>query len=148
VVVSETRACEVETILRAAEEWAASRGDVVALALVGSCARGAAREDSDVDLVVLTNHPAAYTQHDEWVTGLAPDSTLVRTGDWGAVTERRLLLPSGLEVEVGFALPAWASVDPLDPGTRRVARDGLRPLHDPSGVLAALSAASQEPQPS
>ena len=34
--------------------------DICGLALVGSWARGTARADSDVDLVVLTSHPDRY----------------------------------------------------------------------------------------
>lgn len=37
--------------------WAASRDVVVAVALVGSYARGEARPDSDVDVVISTNDP-------------------------------------------------------------------------------------------
>lgn len=66
---------------------------------------------------------------------------------WGPLTERRLLLEDGLEVEVGIAEPAWAATDPVDPGTRRVVTDGLRILHDPDGRLAALAIAASAGQP-
>ncbi len=45
------------------------------------------------------------------------------------------------EVEIGFAHPAWAEVDSLDPGTQRVVADGCRILHDPDRLLARLCAA-------
>jgi uncharacterized protein len=51
------------------------------------------------------------------------------------------VLRSGLAVEFGFVPPNWASVDPADPGTARVVRDGCSPLVDPEGALARLSAA-------
>jgi hypothetical protein len=57
---------------------------------------------------------------------------------WGAVTEHRLLLVSGLEVELNLASPDWAAVEPVDPGTARIVRDGARILHDPQGLLAML----------
>ena len=38
--------------------WAASQPDIVAVGLAGSHARGAARPDSDVDLVILSTDPA------------------------------------------------------------------------------------------
>ncbi len=44
-------------------------------------------------------------------------------------------------LEIGFARPAWAKVDPLDPGTRRVVADGCRILHDPDRLLSRLCAA-------
>jgi hypothetical protein len=110
---------------------------VVALALVGSWVRGEARADSDVDLVLLTHDPARYTAADDWALALgAPGVT--RTASWGAITERRIVLPSGLEVEVGVGRPSWASTAPLDAGTARVVADGLRALHDPSALLTRL----------
>jgi predicted nucleotidyltransferase len=139
--VSSQREREVEALLDRAAGWARARPDVVALALVGSWARGAERPDSDVDLVVLTDDPAAYLEHDEWVEALAPGAELVRTGDWVAIVERRLRLSSGLEVEVGIGRTSWAEAHPVDPGTKRVVRDGMRPLYDPCGVLAALQRA-------
>lgn len=57
------------------------------------------------------------------------------------MTERRVRLDSGVEIEFGFTQPTWASVDPVDAGTHRVVRDGLRPLFDPAGLLARLVAA-------
>jgi uncharacterized protein len=133
----------VERLLERAVAWARERPDVRGLALVGSWARGSARSDSDVDLVVLTSHRDCYLATDEWTTALGADRVL-RTQAWGPLTERRLLLEGGLEVEVGIADPAWAATDPVDPGTRRVVTDGLRVLHDPDGRLAALAAAASE----
>lgn len=61
----------------------------------------------------------------------------MRTEGWGSLTERRVVLRSGLEVETGFVAPIWASVDPVDPGTGRVVGEGLSPLVDPKGVVGA-----------
>ncbi|HEX8863682.1 MAG TPA: nucleotidyltransferase domain-containing protein [Actinomycetes bacterium] len=137
---AEARRAEVEAFLRRAGEWAARRPDVVALALVGSYARGADRPDSDVDLMVLTTGPARYLDREDWIGELGAER-LVATRWWGPVTERRLLLPSGLEVEVGVAPPSWAAVDPVDAGACRVMTDGNRVLYDPAGLLAAFIAA-------
>ena len=63
----------------------------------------------------------------------------------GPLTERRLLLKGGLEVEVGIAEPSWAATDPVDPGTRRVVTDGLRILHDPDRRLAPLAVVAGRP---
>ena len=138
VGVSRARTREVEAFLDRAAGWAATRNDLLAAALVGSWARGSPQDDSDVDLLLLTTDPDVYTQHEEWVCGLAPGADLIRTQDWKAITERRLALSSGLEIEVGVGVPSWASTDPVDPGTRRVVGAGLRPLYDPTELLAAL----------
>jgi hypothetical protein len=142
-VTSPGRRREVDDILGHAAAWGAERADIVAIALVGSWARGTERPDSDVDLVVLTDDPSAYTERDDWVETLAPGAELVRTGDWQAIVERRIRLPSGLEVEVGVGRPAWAATSPVDPGTRRVVRDGMNALYDPRDLLAALRAATK-----
>ncbi len=131
---------QVEQVLDRARRWAMGRADVVAVALVGSWARDAARPDSDVDLVVLTTDQAPYLDRDDWIGGLVADR-LVMTRSWGPLTERRLVLPSGLEVEVGIAPPSWAAADPVDEGTHQVITDGVRVLHDPEGLLATLIAA-------
>jgi hypothetical protein len=43
-----------------------------------------------------------------------------------------------LVVEVSVGRLSWASTTPLDPGTRRVAQDGLHALLDPEQRLARL----------
>jgi predicted nucleotidyltransferase len=140
-VASQERISEVDAFVSALVQWAAERSDVVALAVVGSWARGTARADSDFDVVLLTDDPSAYLEREDWIAALAPGAELFRIGDWGAIAERRFVLRSGLEVEVGVGLPSWADTAPVDPGTRAVVRDGLRPLFDPRGLLAKLVAA-------
>ena len=132
----------IEQLLERAVAWARQHPDIRGLALVGSWARGSARADSDVDLVVLTTASDRYLDDDAWTAALG-HARVVRTRAWGPLTERRLLLDGGLEVEVGVTGPAWAATDPVDPGTRRVVTDGLRILHDPDGQLATLAAATQ-----
>jgi predicted nucleotidyltransferase len=141
-MVSNERRQEVEAFIRKATEWATTRDDLVAAAIVGSWARDAARDDSDVDLVLLTNDPTLYTEDQEWILGLAPDARLLRTVEWGAMIERRLLLRSGLEIEIGVERPSWARTRPVDPGTRRVVQNGFMAIFDPQGLLTALVAAS------
>jgi aminoglycoside 6-adenylyltransferase len=141
---SDDRRAEVEDLLERMTVWAARRPDVVALALVGSYARDDAAAVSDVDLVLLTDDPASYTVDDEWIVDVGAARAFGPV-PWGVVTERRLVLPSGLEVEVGVARPSWASNDPVDAGTRRVVRKGFRILYDPAGRLAALQEACDRP---
>jgi predicted nucleotidyltransferase len=143
-VVTAERRTEVEQVLARARGWAARRPDVVAVALVGSWAYGRARMVSDVDLVVLTTDKPSYLSGEWWLAELG-GVRIVRTRDWGPLyTERRFVLPSGLEVELGVAPPAWASADPPDPSICAHIRDGsLVALHDPDGVLARLIEACQ-----
>ena len=122
--------------------WALRQDDIVAAAVVGSWARGSARMDSDLDVVVLTTHPGQYVADDRWIAAaVGQDASVVRTQEWGPLTERRVRLSSGLEVEFGFVAPSWAAQDPVDPGTARVVRDGFEPLVDEDGMLARLMTA-------
>ncbi len=99
-----------------------------------------------MDVVLLTDEPARYTDAEEWVDALGGVG-LVRTQSWGAITERRFALPSGLEVEVGVGRPSWARIAPLDKGTRSVVTGGMRVLYDPDRLLAKLLAECQRPTP-
>lgn len=120
-----------------ARDWAAARPDVVAVGLAGSWARGEARADSDADLVILTIEPRRYLEDEAWVRELG-GLRVVETQAWGPLTERRFVLPSGLEVEAGIVPTSWASTDPIDSGTLGVVRDGFRVVYDPEGLLARL----------
>jgi predicted nucleotidyltransferase len=140
-VISPERAAETEDVIHHVTRWAGDRSDIVGLLLVGSCARNAARPDSDIDLILLTRDTTRYSDL-AWADELAVGE-LIRTQSWGAITERRFVTASGLEVEIGIGRPDWASVNPVDPGTRRVVTDGARILHDPTGILATLLRACQ-----
>lgn len=129
-----------ETFIDQAARWAAGQPLVAALALVGSWARGTARPDSDVDLILLTIDPQAYLNDRRWlaVFGVVEQVT---EEDWGRVRSLRVVYRHGLEVEFGLTTPDWAETQPVDPGTARVVRDGMRSLYDPAGILQALQAA-------
>lgn len=45
----------IDQSLTELREWAAKQNDITGVLLVGSHARGQAREDSDVDVVILAN---------------------------------------------------------------------------------------------
>ena len=108
--------------------WAPDRPDILGVGVAGS------------KLILLAEDVTAYTQHADWIDALGA-SRVVRTERRGRLTERRLALRSGLELEVAVAEPSWASVVPLDPETRRLVENGFRILHDPHGLLRALVAA-------
>ena len=135
---TDARRTEVEGLLEVVLKWASARQDVRGLALVGSWACGTAHMESDVDLVLLSCRVERYTEDDAWIRDLGCES-IAGTSAWGALMERRLRMPSGLEVELGVVPPYWAAIYPLDSGTRSVVEDGMRVLHDPDGLLRALA---------
>jgi uncharacterized protein len=124
--------------------------DIRGVALVGSHARGTARPDSDIDLIVLAERPSDFRADASWLGMIdwSQAATQVETWqdkDYGAVWSRHVLLATQLELEISFAPPSWASVMPLDAGTRQVVAEGCRVLHDPDGLLAELCSALSAP---
>ena len=129
----------VRTLLTAVRAWAADRPDVVAVALVGSWARGDARPDSDVDLVLIVRDVAGYLAFPAWLAAFGrPDDTAREA--YGAAPSLRVWYADGPEVEFLLATPVWCETDPVDPGTAEVVRGGLVPVYDPEGVLGRLVA--------
>jgi predicted nucleotidyltransferase len=127
---------EVEDLIERVTRWADDRDDVAGLLLVGSRARGTARPGSDIDLVLITNELDGYADG-RWADELNLGD-LIGARSWGPITERRFRTGIGLEVELNIGSADWASVDPVDSGTRRVVTDGARILLDPEGMLADL----------
>jgi len=116
--------------------WASMQPDLKAVALVGSYARDAATEGSDVDLLILAGDVAKYTRNQSWVS-LFGEVTECREEDWGRVTSLCTFYKDGLEVEYGFTTPDWADM-PIDAGSLRVVADGMKVLYDPLGILSAV----------
>jgi predicted nucleotidyltransferase len=112
--------------------WASDQPDVQGLALVGSYARGAAREDSDIDLVILTDQPQKYLDDIQWVERFGTVEKH-QTEDYGKLTSLRVWYQNGVEVEYGLTTPDWAAT-PLDAGTREVILGGMIVLFE-RGIL-------------
>lgn len=136
--LSSERQHEVADVVTAARRWAQGDDRVAAVALVGSWAGGSPRVGSDVDLVVLSARPGALLDDRNWYDAFGPVE-LVRAGRFGAVAERRLRRPSGLEVEVCIGSCDWARTTPIDPGTRQVVEDGLEVVFDAQHLLGDLA---------
>src|SRR5688572_4282517 len=129
----------VDPFLTELRQWVKSQDEIVGVLLVGSHARGQAREDSDVDVVLLARAPTRYLEVHSWMEQFGAVAR-VEEEDWGNVTSLRVWYSGGLEVEFGWTEPDWAALPP-DPGTEQVVKDGAAILFDPKGVLAALLAA-------
>ena len=57
----------VKRLLDGVTKWASERESILAVALVGSQARGTASACSDVDLIILTQDPDAVLRDTAWV---------------------------------------------------------------------------------
>jgi len=58
----------VSDFLKSLVEWAKNEPDLLALALVGSHARGEASPQSDVDLILLLRNPKEYRKDRNWIS--------------------------------------------------------------------------------
>ncbi|MBZ0300217.1 MAG: nucleotidyltransferase domain-containing protein [Anaerolineae bacterium] len=131
---------DIRAFLEQLDQWLAQESAISAVLLVGSHARGAARADSDIDLVLMADDPTVYLQDPRWLTVFGQVNR-AEVEDWGMVQSIRVFYADGLEVEFGLTTSQWAAVDPVDAGTEGVVRDGARILLDRPGQLAALLAA-------
>jgi predicted nucleotidyltransferase len=83
--------------------WASERVDVHGLALVGSHARGAARDESDIDLVILTDQPGSYLDDLHWIEHFgAAEKHQIK--DYVKLRSVRVWYQNGLEVEYGITV--------------------------------------------
>lgn len=133
----------IDALLSDVAAWAKGDPRIEAVALVGSYARGSAQPDSDVDLVILSAEAASFVEDTRWAARFG-NVRRQEVEEWGAVTSVRVHYEAGSEVEFGFAGPAWAS-QPVDPGTRRVVRRGMRVISDRSGLLRGLQVIAGDP---
>lgn len=129
---------DLDRLLAPITAWARSRSDILALALIGSWARGAARPESDIDLIVLTTELRAFRDDKSWPTEIVWNGW--RVAGWsdiayGAAWSRHIRLEPACEVEFTFCAPDWAATDPLDPDTAGVVSKGCRVLVDKDCLL-------------
>ena len=120
--------------LNAFVNWASAQEDAQAIALVGSYARGAARDDSDIDLVLLTDQPQKYLEDFKWIERFG-NVEKYQTEDYGKLISIRVWYQNGVEVEYGITTPDWAAT-PLDAGTQEVIRGGTIVLFERGNLLS------------
>ena len=121
--------------------WADAAPDVRAVAIVGSHARGTARPDSDIDLIVLVDNVSARLHSREWLSCFGEPAS-VEHEDWGLVQSLRASYTDGLQVEFGLALMSWAT-PPIDSATAAVIRAGLEPVWDPQTLFGVASESAE-----
>lgn len=120
-----------------------ARNDLRALAVCGSWARGNPRPDSDLDMLIVAEDAAQWRDEHNWVSRLAYKQARFAyrshtTATYGDVWSAHIRLEPDAELELTFASTAWACVDPVDPGTRKVVSDSFKIVVDKDGRLARL----------
>ncbi len=126
----------VDRFLEDFTTWASSHTDIQAIALIGSYARGTATDSSDVDLMMITNHPDDYLKQTEWIS-IFGEIERQQIEDYGKVTSIRVWYIGDLEVEYGITDEDWISF-PFDEGTRQVIQDGLSILFERNENLSLI----------
>ena len=103
---------------------------------MGSHARGKARQDSDIDLVLLCTEYESYLQDLGWANDFGKPAS-VRLEDYGKLTSFRVFYEEGPEVEFSFTQLDWLA-QPLDAGTVGVLRGRFQIVYDHSGKYSVL----------
>ena len=125
---------KINQFLSDVTQWASSQSDIQALALVGSYARNAAKETSDVDLVLITTNRDQYLRDTSWIQNFG-NIEKQQIEDYGLLISIRTWYTDGREVEYGITDERWAAV-PLEEGTRRVIMDGMQILSERGDILS------------
>lgn len=115
-------------------KWASSQPGIDCALLVGSQACGQAREDSDVDLVLIAADPESFFTDQTWVGAFGEPVESSRE-DWGKVQSLRVIFSDNLEVEFGFTTRDWVAM-PMDTGTARVLDNGFVVLVDKKQIVS------------
>ena len=118
----------VELFLKDFVFWASAQADIMAVALVGSFARSAATDSSDVDLVILARDPNRFLIDKNWARNFG-DISRQQIEEYGSLTSLRVWYADGREIEYGFTSESWVAA-PLDEGSQRVISDGMRVLFE------------------
>ncbi len=125
---------KIDQFLKDVTNWASAQPDIQAIALIGSYARDAATDTSDVDLVLISTNPKQYLQDSGWVQQFgAVEKQQIE--DYGLLISLRVWYTDGREVEYGITNESWATI-PLDEGSRRVISDGMRVLFEQNHILS------------
>ena len=125
---------DIRDFLNAFVNWVSVQQDVQAVALVGSYARGQARDESDIDFVILTSQPQKYLEDLKWMEDFGSVENH-QTEDYGKLTSIRVWYQNGVEVEYGMTSPDWAA-PPLDAGTQEVIQGGMIVLFERGNLLS------------
>jgi hypothetical protein len=134
---------DVNALTTVVANWAIERGDMRAMAMLGSWVRGNPRPASDLDLLLLSDLAPDYQRRRAWLTEIDFQNAGFRlrsseSAVYGVVWSQHIHLLPPAEVELTFAKCSWASTDPVDTGTRIVVKDAFQIIFDRDGILAKL----------
>ena len=110
------------------KEYARKTPHIESIVVVGSYARGTNKENSDLDLVILTSNKPDMAANQDFVQDFG-EVYKQQTEYYGACTSIRVWYKDGKEVEFGIVDPTWVS-KPLYAGTNKVLSYGYKIVID------------------
>lgn len=110
------------------KEYAESASHIESVLIVGSYARGTNKENSDLDIVIITSNKSRMIANQDFTQNFGKVYKQ-QTEHYGACTSIRVWYTDGKEVEFGIVEPSWISM-PLDSGTCKVLSDGYKIIID------------------
>lgn len=134
---------ESERLIGIVTRFVENREDLRAVALCGSWARGNAREDSDLDILIVARDPRKFRRVEKWIEELRFDEAGFsyaghETATYGVAWSAHVELSPMAEVELTFVNPSWSEMHPVDESTRHVVSDAFEILVDKDALLSPL----------
>lgn len=127
----------IENFINALKDFSANTPYIESVIIVGSYARGTNKEDSDLDIVIITPNKSEMVEKQDFVQNFG-EFYKKQTEYYGACTSVRVWYKNGPEVEFGIVEPSWIE-KPLDSGTNKVLSDGYRIVLDKKGYFKDLT---------
>lgn len=119
------------------KEYAESTSHIESILIVGSYARGTNKENSDLDIVIITSNKSDMITKQDFTQEFG-EVYKQQTEYYGACTSVRAWYSDGKEVEFGIVEPSWVAI-PLDTGTYQVLSDGYKLIVDKKRYFENLS---------
>ena len=125
--------------------WSAKQTNILAVAIVGSWARGTAHSASDIDIVIIARDPNYFLADRDWLLNFGSIGS-VKQEDWGLVQSLRVFYVDKQEIEFGITSEEWLSDNEIRSDTGKIIGDGMNAIYDPNHLLAnALLKARKKP---
>lgn len=117
-----------EEFISKLKEYAENTSHIESVLIVGSYARGTNKENSDLNIVIVTSNKSDMITNQDFTQEFG-EVYKQQTEYYGACTSIRTWYGDGKEVEFGIVEPSWVTI-PLDTGTYQVLSDGYKLIVD------------------
>ena len=117
-----------EEFISKLKKYAENISHIESILVVGSYARGTNKENSDLDIVIITSNKSDMITNQDFTQEFG-EVYKQQTEYYGACTSISAWYSDGKEVEFGIVEPSWVTT-PLDTGTYQVLSDGYKLIVD------------------